>query len=90
VDPADREKFIASRLDSIAHTRTEKGNVEYSFSADAVDPSCVRVFEVWESEADLAARLVALRSGQDSGPAIAVTGMDFLKYQVSSSGPLGI
>lgn len=90
VDPADREKFLASRLDSIAHTRTEKGNVQYSFAADAVDPSCVRVFEVWESEEDLAAHLTALRSGPQEAPAVAVTGMDFLKYQVSSAGPLGI
>lgn len=90
VDPADREKFLASRLDSIAHTRTEKGNVEYSFAADAVDPGVIRLFEVWESEEDLAAHLAAMRSGPQEAPAVAITGMDILKYEISSSGPLGV
>jgi quinol monooxygenase YgiN len=87
VDPDDREKFLALRQDTVAKARQMKGCLEYAFSADIVDPSCVRLFERWESEDDVAAWMVAHHT--DGGePAVPIQRMDFLKHQISSTSPI--
>ena len=92
VDPADRVAFLQGRADGVRATRSEPGCIEYSFSADGLDPGLIRIFEVWESGDALTTHLGVLASqqGQTSGggPAIAVTKADVLRYEVSSSGPL--
>ena len=90
VDPADRDKFLQGRADAVRATRSEPGCIEYSFSADGLDPGLIRIFEVWESQEDLTTHLGAMAGQQGSGgPAVAVKKADVLQYAVSSSGPLG-
>ena len=72
--------------------RSEPGCIEYSFSADGLDPGLIRIFEIWESQEALTTHLGVLagQQGQSSGaPAIAVKKADVLQYAISSSGPLG-
>jgi quinol monooxygenase YgiN len=72
-------------------TLSEPGCIEYSFSADGLDPGLVRLFEVWESQDALDVHLagMAARAGQGAAaPAVAVKKADILKYTVSSHGPL--
>jgi quinol monooxygenase YgiN len=90
VDPDDRERFLALRQDTVARARKMKGCLDYAFSADNVDPSCIRLFERWESEDDVAAWMVAHRADRDQHgePEVPVRRMDFLKHQISSTGPL--
>jgi quinol monooxygenase YgiN len=90
VDPDDREKFLAIRRDTVAAARQMKGCLDYAFSADIVDPSCVRLFERWESEDDVAAWMVAHHTdrGQSGEPAVSIQRMEFLKHQISSTGPI--
>ena len=90
VDPDDREKFLALRRDTVAAARQMKGCLEYAFSADNVDSSCVRLFERWESDDDVAAWMAAHHSGgEESGQAqVSIQHMDFLKHQISSTGPI--
>jgi quinol monooxygenase YgiN len=89
VDPDDRDKFLALRQDTVAAARRMKGCLEYAFSADIVDPSCVRLFERWESDDDVAAWMAAHHSGDESGPPpVPIQRMDFLKHQISSTGPI--
>lgn len=50
VDPADRDAFIASKVDAMRSTRTEHGCLEYVMSADPVDPARVMLFERWADQ----------------------------------------
>ena len=89
VDPADRDTFLKGRADGVRATRSEPGCIEYCFSADALDPGLVRIFEVWESQDALTTHLAGMATQTSGGgPAIAVKKADVLQYAVSSSGPL--
>ena len=69
VDPARRAEFLEGRLESIRASRDDRGCLEYTMSADAVDPGLVRLFEMWTSLADLQAHVQRIQS---SAPAAAV------------------
>ena len=90
VDPADRDRFLESRVETVARARERNGCVEYAFSADAVDPACVRLFERWENEDDVAGWLAANHEHRSrfGAPDVPVVRMDFLKHQISSTGPI--
>jgi quinol monooxygenase YgiN len=90
VDPADRDAFLAIRQETVNQARRRKGCLEYAFSADNLDPSCVRLFERWESEEDVAGWLEAHHADRadSTEPEVAIQHMEFLKHQVSSTGPL--
>jgi quinol monooxygenase YgiN len=64
VEPDQREEFIASRHDLMRASRAEAGCLEYTFSADPIEPHRVLLFERWESQSDLDAHL----SGVGAGP----------------------
>src|SRR5204862_5445989 len=79
VDPKDRDAFLSGRADAVRATRSEPGCIEYSFSADGLDPGLIRIFEVWESQEDLTTHLGAMAGQQGSGgPAVAVKKADVL------------
>lgn len=89
-DPTHTEGAKAAAAKVMAATRAEPGNVEYAFSIDMADPSIVRVFEVWDDQAALDAHF-ELPHVAEFTAAIAgfgVQGMDIVKYEVASSGPL--
>ena len=91
VDPADRERFLASRVATVAKARQRKGCIEYAFSADAVDPACVRLFERWETEEDVAGWLAAHAAERDPDEsAVPVQAMGFLRHHISSTEPVDI
>jgi quinol monooxygenase YgiN len=90
VDPAVRGEFLEARRDSIVATRSEPGCIEYTFSADAVEPGRVRLFELWESKDDLRTHLAA--SAKQPSPASAQfepASVELLQYEISAQGPLG-
>lgn len=64
VDPAARAAFLASRTDAMRRSRAEQGCLEYTFSADPLDPGRVVLLERWESAEALDAHLAAMRAGQ--------------------------
>ncbi|HWD24392.1 MAG TPA: antibiotic biosynthesis monooxygenase [Acidimicrobiales bacterium] len=88
VDPKDRDAFLDSRLDAVLATRSEKGCIEYVFAADPIELGRVRVFERWESLADLEAHVALMRSGPSSRPPYALVGRELHRYTVSDSAPL--
>jgi quinol monooxygenase YgiN len=71
LDPAQRDAFIASRLEAMASSRLEDGCYDYVMSADPIDPARVCLYERWESQEHLDAHLAALyaaRGDGDGGP----------------------
>src|SRR3954468_24774356 len=90
VDPADRDRFLASRRETVAKARAMKGCLEYAFSGDAVDPACVRLFERWETQENVDAWLAAHRAerARSNEPDVPTQGMQFLKHEITSTAPV--
>ena len=62
VDPAERDEFLASRIETIERSRSEPGCLEYTFAADPIDPGRVVLYERWESQEALDEHLKGVRS----------------------------
>jgi quinol monooxygenase YgiN len=84
VDPEQREAFLAGRLDGMRASRAEAGCLEYTLSADPLDPGRVVLFERWADQASLDAHLAAMQ-GAPPPPAggVAPTSASITVYDVS-------
>jgi quinol monooxygenase YgiN len=94
IDPAERDAFVAGRVDAMVRSRAERGCIEYVIAADPVDPGRAVLFERWESQADLDAHAAAARdAARDSpkvdGPSVAPTAVSIKVYDVTGERPLG-
>lgn len=85
MEPADREAFLAGREEAMRISRGEQGCQAYVFSADPLEPGRVHLFEIWDSEADLAAHLSAMRARGGPPATVAVRSSQITKYEVASS-----
>ena len=84
VEPAERDAFVASRLEGMRKSRTEQGCLEYTVAADPLEPSRVLLFERWESQEALDAHLAAARkSPQPSAPPIAPRSVSIRVYDIA-------
>ncbi len=89
LDPDKREAFLAGRIEGMRTSRAEPGCLEYTMSADPVDPRRVVLFERWARQEDLDAHLAAMRSrpaSQGTGPAPAK--VSIMVYEVTGERPL--
>lgn len=50
VEPARRERYLADCVSVVEQARRAPGCLDFSLSADLVDPGRVNVFERWESQ----------------------------------------
>jgi len=66
VEPDERERFLAGRHEMMRTSRLEPGCLEYTFSADPIEPGRVLLFERWQSQDALDAHLAALRARPSS------------------------
>jgi quinol monooxygenase YgiN len=85
VDPGQRDEFLAERHERMRSSRAEAGCLEYTFSADPLDPGRVLLFERWESQAALDAHL----AGPPMQTAVAPTHTSIVLYDVAGERPLG-
>ena len=84
VEPELREEFLASRHELMRRSRAEKGCIEYTFSADPLDPGRVVLFERWDSQEDLDAHLVVLRAAStDAQPTVEAKSSSITIYDVT-------
>ncbi len=82
-----RDAFLESKRDQVLHTRSEAGCRQYAFSADAHTPGRVRLFELWDSFADLQAHVAGVRSTGSDGPSIPVESTDIQVYEAEPASP---
>jgi quinol monooxygenase YgiN len=90
VNPDQREAFLAGRIERMHTSRAERGCLEYTFSADPIDPGRVLLYERWASQEDLDAHLAAppTRSAS-SGAEVVPKASSIVIYDVAGERPLG-
>jgi quinol monooxygenase YgiN len=85
-----REQFLSERFGLMQRSRAEHGCLEYTFSADPLDPSRVVLFEIWASREDLDAHLAAGRAAPAlTNPSVAAISSAITTYEVAGTAPLG-
>ena len=55
IQPGKRDAFLAGSLDAVRAARKRPGCVDFSVSADPLDPNRINVCERWETRGDLMA-----------------------------------
>ena len=90
VDPEQREAFLAGRFERMRTSRAEPGCLEYTFSADPLDPGRVLLYERWATQDDLDAHL-AVPAAPSASPATEVVprAASIVVYDVAGERPLG-
>jgi len=90
VDPAQRDAFVAGRIEAMKHSRAEEGCITYAITADPVEADTVIVTERWSSQAALDAHAKAMReAAKNAAPmAFKVLDRELTVYEVASSRPL--
>jgi len=81
VDPETRAEYLASCVREIEDARVAHGCVDFTLSADPIEPDRINVFEQWESEATLHAFRGSGPSDEQAGQILRA---DVAQYEVSS------
>jgi quinol monooxygenase YgiN len=90
VEPDQRDEFLAGRLDGMRASRAEPGCLEYTFSADPLDPGRVLLFERWASQQALDDHLSGMRDAPRSAdPGVVPKAVTVTVYDVVGERPLG-
>jgi len=90
IEPDQRDAFLAGRLELMRGSRAEAGCLDYTFSADPMEPSRVLLFERWESQEALDAHLAGLRTAPPpSGTGVTPTSASITIYDIAAQRPLG-
>lgn len=90
LDPDKVDTAMEAAVAMMKATHEEPGNIEYVFSVDPLTPGTIRIFEKWESDGDLALHFEAphMAEFQAKVPDLGIIGMDILKYEIASEGPI--
>jgi quinol monooxygenase YgiN len=89
-DPTEREEFLAGRLDAMRASRAEPGCLEYTMSADPLEPSRVVLFERWADQASLDTHMAAMQSApRPTEAGVAPKSVNITVYDVAGERPLG-
>jgi quinol monooxygenase YgiN len=83
VSPTERDAYVEECMAVVRAAKEAPGCLDYSVTADTVDPSLVRIFELWESEE----QLLAFRgAGPSDDQQATIVAADVKRYGVSSVG----
>jgi quinol monooxygenase YgiN len=84
VDSDARERYLDGCAAVVKQARSAPGCLDFSLSADLLDPGRINVYERWESDDQLHA---FRRSGPDAGQTEQIRHADVLKYRISATEP---
>lgn len=80
-EPTLRDAFVAEGTTAVSLARDAPGCLDFSITADTLDPARVNVFERWETEEEL---LAFRGSGPDADTATQILDADVKRYVVAS------
>lgn len=80
VEAQERDTYLAGCVDTVEQARRAPGCLEFSVTADLIDPSRIMVFERWDSPATLAD---FRGSGPDDGQAASIVSASVAEYSVA-------
>jgi quinol monooxygenase YgiN len=83
VSPTDRDAYVAECVTAVEAARVAPGCLDFSVTADSVDPSRIRIYERWENEELL---LNFRGSGPTDSQQAVIVAADVKRYGVSSVG----
>jgi quinol monooxygenase YgiN len=83
VDGVERDAYVAACVRAVEAARAAPGCLDFSITADSVDPARIRIFERWESEQEL---LAFRGSGPSDAQQTAIVDADVKRYGISSVG----
>lgn len=89
VEPAERARFLETRLDVIRASRHEEGCLEYVLAADPLEPGRVIISERWESMDHLQRHLDAASHDESARLRIPPLSADITVYEIVTSKRLG-
>ena len=85
VDPTELDDYLAGFVEVVRQARRTPGCLDFSLSADLLEPGRINVFERWESQA----ALEAFRgSGPSDGQGAAIVSAEVAEFDVTSEGNL--
>jgi quinol monooxygenase YgiN len=89
-EPGQRDEYLAGRHDAMRASRGEPGCLEYTLSADPIEPDRIVLCERWADQASLDAHLAAMASAPPA-PAggVAPKSVSVNVYDVTGERPLG-
>jgi quinol monooxygenase YgiN len=84
VDPGQRAEFLAGRHEGLRASRAEPGCLEYTFSADPLNPGRVLLFERWIDQGALDTHLAGLKDAPPPAePGVVPTAVSISIYDVA-------
>jgi quinol monooxygenase YgiN len=90
IDPAQLRAAHKIMEDMITASRKEDGCIEYAYSVDVLDPSVVRVHEIWRDRPALEAhfRTPHLAKWREAWPSFGISDRRLQLIEVASTSPL--
>ncbi len=73
LDPANRERFLASNADTVGQARRAPGCLDFVQAADPLEAGRINIFECWDSEEHLLAFRGEGQPDADSPPILSAT-----------------
>jgi quinol monooxygenase YgiN len=83
VDPAERDVYVAGCDEVVRAARAAQGCLDFTITADPVDPARVCIYERWDGEPDL---LAFRGSGPSDDQQAAIVSADVKRYEIASVG----
>jgi quinol monooxygenase YgiN len=82
-----RQAALPHIVNMVHGTRAEPGCIEYAFAFDVLDDHLLRIFEVFQDDAALAAHRASshMAAWREQMPELGIGGREMSEYQVQSS-----
>jgi quinol monooxygenase YgiN len=81
MDPSERERWLAEKMETMRISRGEAGCIDYTFAVDPLEPGRGVLMERWESQAHLDAHLAALRARGGPAPSVSPASTSIVIYE---------